>query len=53
MSEHNPWKKISSREVYKNPWITVKEDSVIKPNGEPGIYGVVDSKNCNRDCSRL
>jgi len=40
----NPWKTVSSREVYTNPWIRVREDSVICPNGQPGIYGVVESK---------
>ena len=44
MSEDNPWKTLSTREVYKNPWISVREDSIIKPNGEAGIYGVIDCK---------
>lgn len=37
----NPWKKCSSSIVYKNPWITIREDKVIKPNGKDGIYAVV------------
>jgi 8-oxo-dGTP pyrophosphatase MutT (NUDIX family) len=37
----NPWKKLNSKIVYKNPWITVREDKVIKPDGEKGIYGVI------------
>ncbi len=41
----NPWVTISSRQVYDNPWITVREDRVIRPDGEPGIYGVVHYKN--------
>lgn len=41
----NPWKKLSSREVYDNPWMTVREDSVIRPDDEEGIYGVVHFKN--------
>lgn len=44
MSEENPWKTLSTREIYKNSWIKVREDSIIKPNGEAGIYGVVDCK---------
>jgi 8-oxo-dGTP pyrophosphatase MutT (NUDIX family) len=40
----NPWKKISSREVYDNPWINVRHEEVIKPNGELGIYGVAHFK---------
>jgi 8-oxo-dGTP pyrophosphatase MutT (NUDIX family) len=40
----NPWQKISSREVYDNPWINVRHEEVIKPNGESGVYGVVHFK---------
>ncbi len=41
----NPWRKTSSREVYENDWIRVREDEVLRPDGEPGIYGVVHFKN--------
>lgn len=41
----NPWQTLSSREVYSNPWIRVREDQVINPSGKPGIYGVVEYKN--------
>jgi 8-oxo-dGTP pyrophosphatase MutT (NUDIX family) len=40
----NPWKKVSSREVYDNPWVNIRHEEVIKPNGEPGIYGVAHFK---------
>lgn len=40
-----PWQTIASREVYDNAWISVREDAVIRPDGEPGIYGVVHFKN--------
>jgi 8-oxo-dGTP pyrophosphatase MutT (NUDIX family) len=40
----NPWQKISSREVYDNPWINIRHEEVIKPNGESGIYGVAHFK---------
>lgn len=36
------WKVESSRSVYRNPWISVREDQVIYPNGRKGIYGVVE-----------
>lgn len=39
---HNPWTTNSSRVVYKNAWISVREDQVIRPDGNPGIYGVID-----------
>lgn len=41
----NPWKTVASREVYDNPWIGIREDEVVRPDGEPGIYGVVHYKN--------
>lgn len=41
----NPWKVLASRVVYENPWILVREDSVIHPSGQPGIYGVIHYKH--------
>lgn len=35
-------KTISSREVYRNPWTSVREDVVERANGQRGIYGVID-----------
>jgi 8-oxo-dGDP phosphatase len=40
-----PWKKLSSREVFDNPWISVREDHVINPGGGENQYGVVHFKN--------
>jgi 8-oxo-dGTP pyrophosphatase MutT (NUDIX family) len=41
----NPWTILNSRLVYENPWIRVREDQVLRPDGQPGIYGVVEFKN--------
>jgi len=41
----NPWKQISTKEVYQNPWIEVHEDQVINPKGGQNIYGKVIFKN--------
>jgi 8-oxo-dGTP pyrophosphatase MutT (NUDIX family) len=41
----NPWGEVSTREVYDNAWIKVREDAVVRPDGQPGIYGVVHFKN--------
>jgi 8-oxo-dGTP pyrophosphatase MutT (NUDIX family) len=41
----NPWTKTSSTQVYDNPWVSIRHEEVIKPNGEPGIYGVAHFKN--------
>jgi ADP-ribose pyrophosphatase len=35
-------KTISSREVYRNPWTSVREDIIERANGKRGIYGVID-----------
>jgi len=40
----NPWKTLETRSVYTNDWISVREDQVIRPDGKPGIYGVVDTR---------
>ncbi|WP_066375325.1 NUDIX domain-containing protein [Herbidospora mongoliensis] len=32
---------VSSREVYTNPWMTVREDEIVHPDGTPGLYGYV------------
>jgi 8-oxo-dGTP pyrophosphatase MutT (NUDIX family) len=46
MEQHlNPWKTLSTRPLYDNPWIGVREDQVINPKGGEGIYGVVHFKN--------
>jgi 8-oxo-dGDP phosphatase len=44
-TEESHWKTIGSREVYVNPWIRVREDHVLRPDGRPGIYGVVEFRN--------
>ena len=37
-----PWIRKSSRDIYKNPWIHIREDAVTRPDGSDGIYGVVE-----------
>jgi len=34
--------RIASREVYCNPWMTVREDEIRRPDGSRGVYSVVD-----------
>lgn len=41
-----PWKTLSTREVYKNPWTRVREDIAEMPNGRTTIYGVVECGQC-------
>ena len=33
---------LSSREVYRNPWMVLREDEILRSNGKKGIYGVVE-----------
>ncbi len=43
--QDSPWKTISSKPIYDNPWINVTEFQVINPGGGEGIYGKVSFKN--------
>jgi len=44
-AHQNPWTRLSRRVAYQNPWIVVYDDAVIRPDGRPGIYGVVHFRN--------
>jgi len=35
-------KTLSSREVYRNHWMRLREDEILRSNGQKGIYGVVE-----------
>lgn len=41
-----PWKTVSSREVYRNKWMRLREDLAEMPNGRTTIYGVVECAEC-------
>ncbi len=40
-----PWRRRARLVAYENPWITVWHDDVARPDGSPGIYGVVHFAN--------
>lgn len=40
-----PWRRHRREIAYDNPWITVWHDQVTRPDGSPGIYGVVHFAN--------
>jgi ADP-ribose pyrophosphatase len=44
MKPHGPWNIVGSQEVYRDPWIAVRKDDVIRPDGRPGTYSVVHLK---------
>jgi ADP-ribose pyrophosphatase len=37
---------LSSREIYRNPWLRLREDQIERSNGSRGIYGVVEKDEC-------
>jgi ADP-ribose pyrophosphatase len=37
-----PWRTLTTREVYTNPWIRVREDMAELPDGRTTLYGVVE-----------
>lgn len=37
---------LSSREIYRNPWLRLREDQIERSNGSQGIYGVVEKDDC-------
>ncbi len=37
---------LSSREIYRNPWLRLREDQIERSNGSRGIYGVVEKDDC-------
>lgn len=43
--KRGPFLLVGSREAYKNPWIRVREDTVIRPDGTRGIFGVIEMKS--------
>jgi len=34
--------RVASREIYRNPWLVLREDDIRRPDGSAGIYAVVD-----------
>lgn len=44
MQPHGPWQIQSSQEVYRDPWLAVRCDQVIRPDGQPGTHSVVAIK---------
>jgi ADP-ribose pyrophosphatase len=37
---------LSSREIYRNPWLRLREDEIERSNGKRGIYSVVEKDDC-------
>jgi len=37
---------LESREVYRNQWLRLREDKILRSNGKQGIYSVVNKDDC-------
>ena len=44
MTTQNPLSTLSSRVVYRNPWLTLREAKVIRPDGKEGISSVIQMR---------
>ncbi len=42
--QHGPWQVLNSSLVYEDPWLSVRKDDVIRPDGNPGTHSVVNIK---------
>lgn len=45
MDKRGPWQVLASRLAYDNPWMSVTDHDVIRPDGKPGRYGVMTPAN--------
>jgi ADP-ribose pyrophosphatase len=41
-----PWKTLSSKLVYKNPWMSLREDVAQMPDRRTTVYGVITFGDC-------
>src|ERR1044071_6617988 len=41
-----PWKTLTSRPIYANKWMRLREDTAELPDGRTTIYGVVTFGDC-------
>jgi 8-oxo-dGTP pyrophosphatase MutT (NUDIX family) len=37
---------LSSREIYRNRWLRLREDQILRSNGKEGIYSVIEKDEC-------
>jgi len=45
MRSDHPWKTKTTKVVYENPWMRIREDTVLTPTGSDGIYGVMETND--------
>lgn len=37
---------LATREVYRNRWLRLREDRILRSNGKEGVYSVVEKEDC-------
>jgi len=42
--KHGPWTIVQRNEVYRDAWMSVRMDNVLRPDGLPGTYSTVQIK---------
>lgn len=45
MESQPPIRRVSSRIVYENKWMAVREDEIEWPDGTPGMFGVIEKSD--------
>jgi len=40
--DERPFRTLSSREVWSCPWYRVRQDDIVTPNGQDGVYHVIE-----------
>jgi ADP-ribose pyrophosphatase len=41
MQQHGPWQILKSKDIYRDAWMHIRKDDVIRPDGAPGTHGVI------------
>ena len=44
MKQHGPWQIVQEELIYADPWVRLRKDDVIRPDGLPGIHTVINLK---------
>lgn len=42
---NGPWQVLQTREIYRDPWLTLRRDDVIRPDGQPGTHTITRFKD--------
>ena len=42
---HGPWRVLGTQEIYRDPWLVLTKDEVIRPDGLPGTHTVTRLKD--------